>query len=51
MNLDYVREVVNDRDIDIPFARPALVKQAGLVPRPARLGARVRRDPAARLRG
>lgn len=30
MNLDYVREVVNDRDIDIAFARPALVKQAGL---------------------
>lgn len=30
MNLDYVREVVNDRDIDIPFARSALVKQAGL---------------------
>lgn len=30
MNTDYVREVVNDRDIDIPFARPALVKQAAL---------------------
>lgn len=30
MNIDYVREVVNDRDIDIPFARASLVKQAGL---------------------
>ena len=30
MNLDYVREVVNDRDIVIAFARPALVKQAAL---------------------
>lgn len=30
MNIDYVREIVNDRDIDIAFARPALVKQAGL---------------------
>lgn len=30
MNLDYVREVVNDRDIDIPFARHALVAQAAL---------------------
>lgn len=30
MDTDYVREVVNDRDIDIDFARPALVKQAAL---------------------
>lgn len=30
MNLDYVREVVNDRDIDIPSARYVLIMQAGL---------------------
>ncbi len=28
MNLDYVREQVNDKDIDIPFARRVLTQQA-----------------------
>lgn len=28
MNVDYVREQVNDKDIDIPFARRTLIGQA-----------------------
>lgn len=34
MNLDYVREQINDKDIDVPFARRALVKQAALELKP-----------------
>jgi len=30
LNLDYVREQIAEKDIDIAFARPALVKQAAI---------------------
>lgn len=34
MNLDYVREQVRTKDIDIPSARPFLIRQAGIELRP-----------------